>query len=172
MIKISYPYLPEGRNFKYVSLDNQFMRVAKNYAMSNSLDYNTPTGSVVVRDSMIIGLGANGTLYHKNNPCIRVIKKIPTGQGYDMCEGCDPKNHSEPKAIADAINKKHDPIGADLYLWGHWWCCRWCWDSIIRAGIKDVYLLEDSWKLFDDESEHNILGKQFELFASELRSRT
>jgi deoxycytidylate deaminase len=55
--------------------------------MSDSLDDDTPTGSVIVKEKMIIGIGANGTDFHKKNPCVRVIKKIPTGQGYDLCEG-------------------------------------------------------------------------------------
>ncbi len=169
--QINYPYLPDGRSFKYVSIDNQFMRLARSYAMSNSVDDDTPTGSVIVKNQAIVGLGANGTDYHKKNVCVRVVKKIPTGQGYELCEGCNPKNHSEPRAIADAISKKHETKDADLYLWGHWWCCRWCWASIIEAGIKNVYLLEDSQKLFDDNSKENILGKQFKLFAAELQSR-
>jgi deoxycytidylate deaminase len=87
---------------------------------------------------------------------------MPTGQGYELCEGCDPKFHSEPSAIRDAQAKGKDTNGADLYMWGHWWCCEYCWNSIISAGIKNVYDLENSEILFNKSDPNNILGKQFE----------
>ena len=34
--------------------------------------------------------------------------------------------------------------GANLYLDGHWWCCRACWMFMNAFGIKDVYLRDDS----------------------------
>lgn len=164
---ISYPYLREGREFKYVPLSNQYMRLGRSVAMSDSIDKDTPTGSVIVKNDAVIGIGANGSDFHSKNPCIRVIKKIPTGQGYEMCEGCHPKNHSEPRAIADARKKGHDTSGADLYLWGHWWCCKPCWDAIIEAGIAQVYLLEGSEKLFNDDSPENVLGRSVKNFCDE-----
>nr|AIA18240.1 Cytidine and deoxycytidylate deaminase zinc-binding region [uncultured bacterium] len=158
---IKYPFVPEGGEYKYVNLANQYMRLARNYAWSDSIDKDTPTASVIVKDNKIIGIGANGSDFHKKNECVRVIKKIPTGQGYELCEGCHPKNHSEQRAIKDALSKNNDIEGADLYLWGHWWCCQWCWEEIIKAKIKNVYLLQGSEKLFNDDSAENILGKQF-----------
>lgn len=161
MKNIKYPYVPEGREYKYVGLDNQYMRLARDYAWSDSLDNDTCTGAIIVKDNKILGLGANGSNYHKTHECVRVIKKIPTGQGYELCEGCHPKNHAEPRAIKDARDKGNDIEEADLYLWGHWWCCKWCWESMIEAHIRDVYLVTDSEKLFNDDSPDNILGKQF-----------
>jgi deoxycytidylate deaminase len=87
---------------------------------------------------------------------------MPTGEGYDLCEGCNSKFHSEPSAIRDALSKNKDTEGADLYLWGHWWCCKDCWDSMISAGIKNVYLLDGSEKLFNKKSSENIIGHQFD----------
>lgn len=157
--KVSYPYIPKGRNIKYVPQDNEFMQAAKAYAQAHSLDDAVPTGSVVVKDGKIIGRGANGSNYHKTHPCRRVQLGIPTGQQYELCEGCHPKNHSEPRAVTDALAKNHDPQGADLYLWGHWWCCEPCWNAIHEAGIKDVYLVVNSEVLFNREHPNNILNK-------------
>lgn len=162
MPEIKYPYLPEGREIRYVSMGNPFMARAKEVARHKSLDKAMPGAAVVVKDGKIIGEGANGSDYHENNDCKRVELKCKSGEGYELCEGCHPKNHSEPSAIADAIEKDFDVTGADLYLWGHWWCCEPCWDAMIAAGIKDVYLLEGSEKLFDKGHPENIVGRQFD----------
>lgn len=160
-IKIEYPYLPEGRTILYVPESNPFIQAAKKFAREHSLDSTIQTGSAVVINDTIIGLGANGSDYHETNECERVKRNIPTGQGYELCEGCHPKNHSEPRAIENAIKLNHDPKGADLYLWGHWWCCEPCWNAMIKAGIKNVYLMEGSDKLFNKNNPNNIVGKQF-----------
>ncbi|RJQ33960.1 hypothetical protein C4568_03440 [Candidatus Parcubacteria bacterium] len=160
-MKIPYPYLPEGHEIKYVPADNPFMLEAKNYSREHSLDSTVPTGSVVVKNGEIIGRGANGSDYHKTHECERVKRGIPTGQGYELCEGCHPKNHSEPRAIADAKKKGHDTKGADLYLWGHWWACEPCWNAIIEGGIANVYLMEKSQELYNKEHPDNVIGRQF-----------
>ena len=159
---IQYPYMPEGRKFLYVSIDNPYMQEAKNYARENSLDKTMPNGTVFVKDGKIIARGANGSDYHEKHGCERVRRGIPTGQGYELCEGCHPKNHGEPKAIKEAKELGNDTKGADAYLWGHWWCCESCWKSMIDEGIKDVYLLEESEVLFNNKNPDNIIGKQFE----------
>ena len=138
------------------------MMVAKEYAQERSLDRNQSTGSVVVKNGEIIGRGTNGSDYHEKNGCERVRRGIPTGQSYELCEGCHPKNHSEPRAIADARAQGHNPSGADLYLWGHWWACEPCWNAMKEAGIDKVYLLEDSEKLFNKANKENVLGHQFD----------
>ena len=159
---IKYPYLPEGRKILYIPLSNEYMKEAKKFAQEHSLDKVIQTGSVMVKDGEIIGKGANGSTYHETHECERVKQKMPTGQGYELCEGCHPKNHSEPKAIANAKENGKNTEGADLYLWGHWWCCEPCWNAMISAGIRNVYLLEESGVLFNKENPNNIIGKQFE----------
>lgn len=149
-----YPYLPEGRDLKHVPITNEFMMAAKQVAEEKSTDSVNPTGSVILKDGKIIGRAANISplghikpLYeaHKKGFCIRRILKVKTGTGYWMCPGCaKPHNHSEQRAIKDAIKNGHDPRGADLYLWGHWWSCNSCWDKMIEAGIRNVYLLNTS----------------------------
>jgi deoxycytidylate deaminase len=150
----SYPYLPYGRSFLFVSGSNPFMEAARNQALAHSLDGAVKTGAVVVHDRVVVGAAANGSDYH--HECERVKQGIPTGQGYELCEGCHPKNHAERRAVERAGTKAH---GADLYLWGHWWACEPCWDAIAEAGIRDVFLHEDSARLFDKENPENILGR-------------
>lgn len=156
---ITYPYIPEDRTILYVPASNPFMQEARAFALKNSLDDSVKTGSVIVKDGQIIGRAANGSDYHKTHGCERVKQNIPTGQGYDLCEGCHPKNHAESRAIADAKNNGYDPKGADLYLWGHWWACELCWNSIIAGDITNVYLMEGSERLFNKSHPDNILGK-------------
>ena len=156
---IIYPYIPEGRTILYVPANNPFMIEAREFALANSLDKAVKNASFIVKDGIVIGRGANGSDYHEKNGCERVKRGIPTGKGYELCEGCSPKNHGEPKPLADTKAQGNNTEGADLYLWGHWWCCEPCWKSMINAGILNVYLLEGSEKLFNKESPENILGK-------------
>jgi deoxycytidylate deaminase len=160
--KIEYPYMPEGKTVLYVPEDNPYIQMAKKYAREHSLDSTVPTGSVLVMNGAVIGLGANGSDYHKTHECERVKRGIPTGQNYELCEGCHPKNHSEPRAIENAKQAGHDTAGADLYLWGHYWCCEPCWKAMVAAGIKNVYLMEGSEILFNKANPNNIVGHQFD----------
>jgi len=160
--KYTAPYIPEGRTILYVPTSNQFMAEAKEYARVNSLDKEMPNTSVIVKNGVIIGRGANGSTYHETHGCERVKRNIPTGEGYEICEGCHPKNHGESRAIQNAKDQGADITGADLYMWGHWWCCRSCWDAMISVGIKNVYLLENSEVLFNKMDPNNVIGKQFE----------
>ncbi|MBW3569008.1 hypothetical protein KY385_02665 [Candidatus Parcubacteria bacterium] len=162
---INYPYLPAGEKIIYVRADNEYMQAAREFALKNSLDKVMPTGSVIVLDGKVIGRGANGSDYHDKHGCERVRRNIPTGQGYELCVGCHPKNHSEPKAIAEALKNytKEDLAKSELYLWGHWWLCQPCWNAITEAGIKKVYLQTDSEKHFNKNHIENIVGTQFNL---------
>ena len=163
MLKISYPYIPEGRDILYVEASNLYMAVARAFAKQNSLDAVMPGAAVVVKNNIVIGVGASGSDYHKTHTCKRVVLGCKSGEGYELCEGCHPKNHSEPSAIKDALARGNDTRGANLYLWGHWWCCKPCWDAMTEAGINTVFLLKNSEVLFNKENPDNIVGKQFEL---------
>jgi deoxycytidylate deaminase len=120
-----------------------------------------PNAALIVKDETMLGIGANGSTYHRSNGCERVRRNILTGEGYDLCEGCHPKNHGELRAIEDARGKGQDTQGSDLYLWGHWWCCEPCWDAMLKVGIKNVFLLEKSEELFNKQHPNNIIGRQF-----------
>jgi len=158
---VKYPFMHTKGKVGYVPADNKYMQAAKKVAREKSLDKVMPTGTVIVLNGEIIGRGANGSEYHDKFGCERVRLNIPTGQGYELCEGCHPKNHSEPTAIRDAHEAGHDTNDAEAYLWGHWWCCEPCWNAMIDNGIAKVYLMEDSEHLFNKLSPRNIVGKQF-----------
>ncbi len=156
---IKYPYLPEGREILFVDQNNQFMLEAKRIRDEKSNEKQHPTGAVVVKDGLIIGFGANQAGYknlhlinlHRKGMCVRRWLHVKSGTHYWICPGCaKSKNHAENLAVKDALAKhtKAEVAGADLYLYGHWWCCEPCWNSMIGAGIKNVYLLEEGDKLF------------------------
>lgn len=156
-MQTDYPYLPEGRTIKYMPLTDKFMAEAFRVRNEQSTDLNHPTGAVVVLVGNIIGQGANQSALknkklleiHKNGLCARRIFKIPSGQKYWLCPGCSsPRHHAETRAVKDALSGRHSIAGADVYLHGHWWCCKPCWDSMIAAGIKDVYLVEGATEQF------------------------
>jgi deoxycytidylate deaminase len=166
---IKYPYLPQGRDIFYVSEYHPTMMLAKEFARGHSLDKTMPGAAVILAKDLltvgtlrVLGIGANGSDYHKSNPCQRVILGSKTGEGYELCEGCHPQNHSEAKAITDVFSRGLDPKGADLYLWGHWWCCNSCWDKMIAVGIRQVFLRCMSDVLFNKDHPRNIVGRQFE----------
>jgi len=145
-MKKKLPYLPKSREILYVSSDNKFMEMAREFAEENSQDSGFKTGAVIVQDGKIIGSGANGSDFHEKVGCVRKFFHIKTGEKYWMCSGCSPKNHAEQSAIRDAKIRGISTKGADLYLWGHWWCCRSCWEKMIEEGIGNVYLEEKNDK--------------------------
>lgn len=151
-----YPYIPSGRQIFYVPADNYFMQEAEKVAREESNVLNHPTGAVIVKEGKIISRASNRNPFsnqtlinlHKKF-CLRRILRIKTGKAYFVCPGCAGfSSHAERRAVEKALNQKTDITEADLYLWGHWWCCKSCWDSMISAGIKDVYLLQNADKIF------------------------
>ena len=152
-----YPYLPEGRIIKHVSADDRFMREAKIVRDTTSTDLNHSTGAVVVLNGKIVGHGANRSAlknkklldFHKNVFCARRFLRIQSGEKYWLCPGCSsPRYHAETRATEDALKNRGSIQGADLYLYGHWWCCKPCWNAMITAGIHDVYLVEGAEEQF------------------------
>ena len=116
-----------------------------------------PTGAVVVKDGNIVGRACNNApiknpfiqRLHKRGLCTRRILGIPTGKKYWMCPGCArSSNHAEALSIDDAEKRGNNVKGADLYLYGHWWCCEPCWTKMIRSEIKDVYVVDGASDMF------------------------
>jgi len=130
----------------YVGADNEFMMAAKEAAETLSSDRAHPTGAVIVHKGTIVSRGANGSDYHKKHGCRRKEQNIPTGEGYELCEGCSPRNHAEQSAIS---KMQQGCENDDLYLWGHWWCCESCWNRMIAAEIQNVYLTEGAREKFE-----------------------
>lgn len=161
-MEIKYPYIPEGRNILYVPGDNRFMIEAISVRNTESTDGQHPTGAVVVKKDVVIGKAANQAGFkhpkfialHAKGWCVRRKLKVKSGTKYWLCPGCSTHaDHAESGAVDNAIKNVGLDIvnGADLYLYGHWWCCKPCWDAMIKAGIKNVYLLDKSWELFNPE---------------------
>ena len=168
---IAYPYVPEGKSIEYVHESDRFMAQAKEVARTSN-DQSFPTGAVIVCDGEILTEASNKTPLsspflknlHKKH-CIRRMLGIPSGQKYWLCPGCaSHENHGEYRAAVALQKKFPQKINSDLdlYLWGHWWCCKPCWDKMLEVGIEKVFLLEGSEVLFDINNPKNIMGKQFE----------
>ncbi|MES2986230.1 MAG: hypothetical protein V4686_03870 [Patescibacteria group bacterium] len=166
---------PSGKDFpeynnplnipiSYVPLSNPFMQAAYQYAkkkhatkgLTPAVKKMTITSATIVKDGKIIGQGCNGNGWHQdNNTCVRVEKNMPTGVGYDECQGCHSDHHAERSAF---LNTTEDATGADLYLYGHWWICTPCWNAITEKKINHIYLLENAENLFDRNSSESIIG--------------
>lgn len=159
---IKYPYLPEEKKILYVSESNEYMLLAREYAEKYRSNLEQSGAAIVVKNKKVVGIGALGNNSTHIKGCERIKHNMPTGEGYDLCEGCSPKFHSEASAVRDAEEKGENILDTDLYLWGHWWCCKDCWEAMIKAGIKNVYLLENSEILFNKKDPNNIIGRQFE----------
>jgi deoxycytidylate deaminase len=171
--KIASDYLPPGRTIKYVPLENQFMRAAEKEAWMHSTDRRMPTGAVVVANNNVVSRASNKApltntkllAIHKDF-CIRRIFKIPSGEKYWLCPGCAGASyHAETRACKNIPKEFSGRKDLDLYLFGHFWCCEPCWNSMISTGIRDVYLLENSKILFNEKAEGNIIGHQLDHFV-------
>lgn len=153
MPDIQYPYLPEGKQLKYTNADNPFMIEAAKVRDTQAGDTLYPVGSVLVKDGVVIGRGGNG---FNRGPgelhiCPRIVLDCKSGERYDLCTLHDSPGHSEVMTLADAYAKGHDPAGADLYMYGHWWACEPCWTALLEAGVRDVYVLDDAHERFSRE---------------------
>jgi deoxycytidylate deaminase len=144
------------------------MAEAKKIADETSTDLLQPTGAVVVKDGLIVGRGSNQTplptnflrVLHKNGLCVRKKLYVKSGTKYWLCPGCaKAHHHGESRAVRNALDSGYDLHGAELYLWGHWWVCKPCWDTMLAAGISTVYLLDGSDELFNPKSPKSVIGK-------------
>ena len=146
-----FPFQPPfGCVIKYVPREHPFMLAAAEMIKRSGCAKH-PVGAVLVRGGLIIGRGANGSMRAdtRHTVCERVRRGCKTGEGYELCPNCITPGHVEPMTIADARACKQDTNGADLYLFGHWWCCEPCWKIMAEAGIKTVYLVTQATELFD-----------------------
>lgn len=147
--KQGFPCLPEDREILYVNIEKSAFMQAAFRKLRDSGCAKQATAAVVVKNGVVIGSGTNAG--KKLKECPREAAGCKTGEGYHLCkQHCDQEGHAEVMAIKDAIGKGFDGEleGADLYLDGHWYCCKNCWDAMIAVGIKNVYLRKDSKKLY------------------------
>lgn len=157
--QINYPYMPEGRDIKFTNEENPFMKRALEVRLQ-SKDKLFPVGTVAVKNGVVIGEAVNKPGYeskllidwHKKWMCFRRWFKAKTGTKYWLCPGCAGSNNHAENRLVKKMQKegKVELInGADVYMAGHWWCCKPCWDKMIEAGIKDVYVVEGAKEKFD-----------------------
>lgn len=158
-----YPYIPEGKSINYVPETNKYMFLARKIAEESGC-VKQPTGAVIVKDSKVLSIGNNSG--KKVNVCPRSLVGSKTGENYHLCrEICKQNGHSEQVAVQNAKKKGTDTRGADMYLWGHWWCCEPCWNAIISVGINRVFLQLGS------EREFNPLLKIKKIYISGALSK-
>ncbi len=144
---IPYPYLPSGKTILYVALENPWMQAARETTDTLSTCPWWPTGAVLVKNNTIIGHGANSGTFQPL--CPRFVAGCKTGEGYELCaDVCLKQGHAEVSVINNALAAGQDPRGADLYLFGHWWCCENCWNHMIRYEIANVFLPDNAMDLF------------------------
>ncbi len=147
--QIKYPFLPEGRSFKYVPHGDTFMQEAAKAREELAGDPSYPVGAVLVKDGQVIVRVGNGyNQGRQTHICPRLVLECPSGTGYELCTLHDDPGHAEQMAVKVAKEQGIDTRGADLYMYGHWWACEPCWKKLIEAGIRDVYLTDDSHERF------------------------
>lgn len=147
---IDYPYMPTGRYLKYVPNDDPFMAVAAKARDTQSGDPLYPVGIALVRDGQVLVTAGNGFNRGRGvvHVCPRIVLDVPSGTGYDLCTLHDAPGHAEQMAVKVAQEHGVDLAGADAYLYGHWWACEPCWNALIEAGIRHLYVTDDSHERF------------------------
>ncbi len=146
--------------YSYVESSNKFMLLAKNAALEESLTPVFPIGVVIVKNGQVIVQGANGNGYHEKNLNSKFHKKgckrryisqkleqegkpkLKSGEGFELCPGCDYDCHAEVKAI-DKVKDKYLLKGAVIYMYGHWWSCHNCWNRMKSVGIEKVFVIKN-----------------------------
>ena len=154
---------------------NYYLDIAETVA-KRSTCLSKHYGAVIVRNDEIVSTGYVGAPRERKNcsdigRCIRIEKKIPRGERYELCRSV----HAEMNAIISAPRERM--LNADLYLvgidlkTGHYEenanCCSMCKRLIINAGISRVIIRDDKnnfrvicvsdWIKYD-ESLDGVLG--------------
>ena len=148
-----------SRQIKYRYENNIYMNFAKAVSDIESLDKAMQVGCLFVKDKEIISYGANGSTFHENREkemltkdltyhfggCVRRENHIPSGQNYEMCEGCDTKNHDVPSAINKIANTPKFGLlqGSVCYMSGHYYCCQSCLSKMEKLGVSEIVISKD-----------------------------
>ncbi|MFH0928486.1 MAG: hypothetical protein V1821_03365 [bacterium] len=150
---VKYPYLPEGREFKFVPLTHPMMQEAIKAQKELAGDPLWPIGTVLTRDNRVLARAGNG--FNRGSQgkhiCPRIVQECKSGEGYDLCALHAPEGHAERMIREEARRLGIPTEGADLYFFGHWWFCEPCWQEVIAAGIRDTILPEGADRLFSKE---------------------
>lgn len=157
--------------YQFTDDDNEFIQAAKQAAIKYSLTSVFPIGIVAEKNGVIIAEAGNGNGYHEANletpghrkGCVRRflnderekqgLPKFKGGEGFEFCPGCHTDSHAEANLIKKATEeKKYENLkDANIYMYGHFWCCKSCWQKMLAAGIKNVYLPESADKFKNKE---------------------
>lgn len=106
----------------------------------------TVMAAITTKNNEII-FGFNGINNKDVLECPRVLENMKTGEGYHLCkEVCNQASHAEVEAINNANINKIDIKDSSLYLIGHTYCCDNCLDKISKAGIKELFILDENDK--------------------------
>ena len=108
------------------------------------------TTTLLIKNNQILTSATQDTSEHKdvdkNGFCYRERlknqNKIQSGQGYQLCEGCNNQNHSEVLAIQKFLqdNPKENLQNSTAYLYGHWWSCSNCSQKMLDYEIKELVI--------------------------------
>lgn len=133
---------------KQEALDRRYLRMAKIWS-ENSYCRRRQVGAIIVKDSMIISDGFNGT---------------PSGFE-NVCEDTDGRTkpyvlHAEANAITKVARSNNSSDGATLYVTAS--PCIECAKLIIQSGIKrvvygELYRLNDGIELLNRAGVETIL---------------
>jgi deoxycytidylate deaminase len=147
---IDYPYLPEGKQFQYVPFDHPHMIAAEQARKDCAGDSLYPVGIVLVKDGEVVARAGNGFNRGSGTKhvCPRVVLDCPSGTGYELCSLHDSIGHAETMLMQVAAEQGINIAGSDTYMFGHWWCCEHCWKSMIDAGVRNVYVVDDAHERF------------------------
>lgn len=164
-------FFQKKEHYLFVPEDNVYMQAAAAAAIKYSQTPIFPIGIVAVKDGKIIVEAGNGNGYHEKNQdtpghrkgCVRRylnderetqgLQKFRSGEGFELCPGCHTDSHAEANLTRKAkeVGVYGELRGADIYMYGHFWCCKNCWEKMSDAQVKNVFLPETADKFKDKE---------------------
>ncbi len=128
------PHMEQHSEQKQTTLDKRYLRMARIWA-ENSYCERRKVGAIIVRDSMIISDGFNGTPSGFENIC-----EDETGQTKTYVL------HAEANAITKVARSNNSSQGSTLYVTAS--PCMECAKLIIQAGITRV-VYNEPYRLTD-----------------------
>lgn len=120
-----------------ISLNMEYLQIAGAYARNYSGCTKVSVGSCIVKNGVIIALGANRACPNtcRTQSCLRVEKYGNNSKEHRNPDDCR-AIHSEADAIARAARDGISTAGATLYVTRY--PCEACARLIVMAGIKLV----------------------------------
>lgn len=140
----------EQQVYRFVSFDHPHMMAAYDARRECAGDTIFPIGVVLVKNDVVVARAGNG--FNRGSGikhvCPRVVMECPSLTGYELCSLHDTPGHAENMLVLAAAEQGIDPVGCDVYMSGHWWCCDACWRVLMEAGIRDVFIVDDAQERF------------------------